>query len=132
MADVAGTGAAMRRRQRRQRSWWRHEQLSIAAAMATVSHHSFQVGTKNDAPRGQKTVSSAGGMRRAPLSEFAGPQGVAVTVGDVVAGAPLLVVPTLHGNDGVDGTTVSFLLAQNLRLQKEEEEVLDRRSKDGV
>ena len=77
--------------------------------------------TKNDAPRGQKTVTSAGGMRPAPLSEIIGPQGVAVTVCYVAAGAPLLVVPTLHGNDGVDGTTVSFLLAQSLELQKEEE-----------
>ena len=35
--------------------------------------------------------------------------------------APLLVVPSLRGADGVDGTTVSFLLAENLKLQKEEE-----------
>ena len=32
------------------------------------------------------------------------PQGAA-TVGYVAAGAPLLVVPTLHGDDGIDGTT---------------------------
>ena len=31
-------------------------------------------------------------------------------------------VPSLRGDDGVDGTTVSFLLAENLKLQKEEKE----------
>ena len=44
--------------------------------------------------------------------------------------APLLVVPSLRGADGVDGTTVSFLLAENLKLQKkEEEEEKERRRK---
>ena len=41
-------------------------------------------------------------------------QGATVTVGYVAAGAPLLVVPSLRGDDGVDGTTVSYFLAQNL------------------
>ena len=41
------TGAAQRRKQRRLRSWWRHEQQSIAAALATFQHHSS---------RGQKTA----------------------------------------------------------------------------
>ena len=40
--------AAQRRKQRRLRSLWRHEQQSIAAALATYSHHS--------AIRGQKTA----------------------------------------------------------------------------
>ena len=34
------TGAAQRRRQRRLRSWWRHEQQLIAVALATSLHHS--------------------------------------------------------------------------------------------
>ena len=41
--------------------------------------------------------------------------------------APLLVVPSLRGADGVDGTTVSFLLAENLKLQKKKEEEKERR-----
>ena len=58
MADRA-SGAAMRRRQRRLRSWWRHEQQSIAAVLATVTHHSHsKVGTANAALRGQKTGTS--------------------------------------------------------------------------
>ena len=57
-ADRA-TGAAWRRRQRRLRSWWRHEQQTVAAVLATVTHHSHsKVGTANDAPRGQRTVTS--------------------------------------------------------------------------
>ena len=49
----------MRRRQRRLRSWWRHEQQTVAAVLATVTHHSHsKVGTANDAPRGQETVTS--------------------------------------------------------------------------
>ena len=36
--------------------------------------------------------------------------------------APLLVVASLAGGDEVDATTVSFLLRENLKLQKEEEE----------
>ena len=52
-------GAAWRRRQRRLRSWWRHEQQTVAAVLATVTHHSHsKVGTANDAPRGQKKVTS--------------------------------------------------------------------------
>ena len=44
--------------------------------------------------------------------------------------APLLVVPSLRGADGVDGTTVSYLLAENLKLQKEEEEKKRRRKRE--
>ena len=44
--------------------------------------------------------------------------------------APLLVVPSLRGADGVDGTTVSFLLAANLKLQKKKEEEEERRRKE--
>ena len=43
---------------------------------------------------------------------------------------PLLVVPSLRGADGVDGTTVSYLLAENLKLQKKEEEKKRRRKRE--
>ena len=55
-------------------------------------------------------------------------KGAAVTVGYMSDGAPLQVVPTLHGDDSVDCTTVSFLLVQNLKLKKEEEQ--ERRKKE--
>ena len=38
-------------------------------ALATVTHHSFQVGTAHDALRSQKPDTSAGGMRPPPLVE---------------------------------------------------------------
>ena len=40
LSEQPRTGAAQRRKQRRLRSWWRHEQQSIAAALATSLHHS--------------------------------------------------------------------------------------------
>ena len=56
---AAFVSAAQRRKQRRLRSWWRHEQQSIAAVLATVSHHSFsKVDTANAALRGQKIGTS--------------------------------------------------------------------------
>ena len=60
----AGPSAAKRRRERRLRSWWRHERMSITAVLATVSHHSYpKVDTKYDAPRGQKTVTTCRVLR---------------------------------------------------------------------
>ena len=58
---AALVSAAQRRKQRRLRSWWRHEQQSIAAVLATVSHHSHsKVDTANAALRGQKIGSEVG------------------------------------------------------------------------
>ena len=128
-------------RQRRLRSRWRHEQQSITAALATVMHHSSgKVHTANGAPRSQKLATRAEeeveyephyalrgqktpppGERPAPLSEVAGPQRSDRTERHSAVLAPLLVVPSLRGADGVDGT-VSFLLAENLKLQKKKEE----------
>ena len=62
-------GSAVRRRERRLRSFWRHEQMAIQMALASVTHHSFQVGTAHDALRRQKPVTSAGGMRPLPFVE---------------------------------------------------------------
>ena len=56
-----GTGSAHRRRERWLRSWLRHEQQSIAAVLATVTHHSFdKVGTARGVPRNQKTATRTG------------------------------------------------------------------------
>ena len=52
MSTMAGVGiaagAAKRRRERRLRSWLRHERMTVAMALAEVTHHT--------APRGQKTA----------------------------------------------------------------------------
>ena len=39
---MAARGSAVRRRERRMRSWWRHEQASVRMAMISASHHSYQ------------------------------------------------------------------------------------------
>ena len=46
LSGQPSTGAAQRRKQRRLRSWSRHEQQSIAAALATSLHHSALRGQK--------------------------------------------------------------------------------------
>ena len=51
---------ARRRRERRMRSWFRHEQQSIRMALATVLHHSHdRVHTEYGAPRSQNTATRA-------------------------------------------------------------------------
>ena len=39
---MAARGSAVRRRERRMRSWWRHEQASVRMTLITACHHSFQ------------------------------------------------------------------------------------------
>ena len=68
--QVDGDGAAKRRRLRRLRSWWRHEQQTVAAVLATFQHHS--------APRGPRTARTGEGARDEPhgyAPEDAPPQG---------------------------------------------------------
>ena len=49
---VGGSGAARRRRDRRLRMHWRHEQLSLRMLRASMGHHSWQsrtsVGVQTD------------------------------------------------------------------------------------
>ena len=74
---AALVSAAQRRKQRRLRSWWRHEQQSIAAVLATVTHHSFdKVGTANAALRGQKTGTSTRGPAAAEYFSLSDDEGV--------------------------------------------------------
>ena len=117
MSGVDGaSGAAKRRRERRQRSWLRHEQLSVKMALSAALHHSRGVGPElHEAPRGPKTdraveeevreVNGAlEGQKRPPpgtrpgVLQDPGPPWVeAVTVGYVAAGAPSLVVAPVAG-----------------------------------
>ena len=70
------------------------------------------------------------GLRPAPPSEAAGPQGAAATGGYVAAGAPLLAVSSLRGFDGVDDITAKFLLQQALVLKEKEEEERVKREQE--
>ena len=66
-----GSGAAKRRRDRRLRMRWRHEQLTLQMALAAAIHHSRDVG-----PRARGWVRSAlhGEDREAPTSQEPGTQ----------------------------------------------------------
>ena len=70
----------------------------------------LQVGTKHDAPRGQKTVTSAGGSRPAPVLEVAGPQRAAATIGCVAAAVPLLTTLVLGVADNLLDAKTPFCL----------------------
>ena len=75
-------GSAWRRRQRRLRSWWRHEQQSVAMALSAAAHHSYDkvaAGTKYDGLRAQTTDRAGEAAYRAPRrqkSRAAGLSGV--------------------------------------------------------
>ena len=130
--DCAGTSSARRRRERRLRSWLRHERMTVAMELAAATHHSFPKGgwpdTTHDALRGQKTASSAGahpGVLKEPEVPWE-----AATVGYVAAPGPLLAVPVLAGGDGVDGTALSFLVQRAVEDRKREEEEKERKKKE--
>ena len=62
-------GAAWRQRQRRLRSWWRHEQQSVALALSAAAHHSYDkvaAGAKYDGLRAQTTDRAGEAAHRAP------------------------------------------------------------------
>ena len=108
----------MRRRQRRLRSWWRHEQQSIAAALSTYSHHSAPRLKTARAGEWGSEMNNTAKTRRTPTSQpelldlsDEGPGGVrpltlaeprpqekvlrhtAEQIGDSVPGLPALGVP---------------------------------------
>ena len=116
MADRA-TGAA-RRRERRLRSWWRHERMSIACALAEALHHSSGTkpstcdtrvveGVTNDALRGQNTVTRAREVEErelhgAPLRQKPPPPGTRP--------APLVEVPPQTGYERHCGSGFELVL----------------------
>ena len=95
LSEQPRTGAAQRRKQRQLRSWWRHEQQSIAAALATSLHH-FSRGQRKATAREEESelnytakvrktpplqpvllslyAEESGGGRPASLAEPPGPQ----------------------------------------------------------
>ena len=139
-AGVDTATAAARRRQRRLRSWLRHERMTVAMTLADMTHHTAPRGPKmarvwegveheqHDGLRAQKPPLP--GVRPGSLFD-PGPQRSDRTVRHSAGDAPLQVVPALRGDDGVDGTTLRFLLEQNLLLKKkqEEEKVKERAKK---
>ena len=119
-AGVDTATAAARRRQRRLHSWLRHERMTVAMTLAEMARVWEGVEhEQHDGLRAQKPPLP--GVRPGSLFD-PGPQRSDRTVRHSAGDAPLQVVPELHGDDGVDGTTLRFLLEQNLLLKKKQEE----------
>ena len=106
--------------------------LELAAAL----HHSAQpAGPVVEGPSEGEVLETYDAPRRlnallpgkrpgVPLEPVA--EGAAVTGGYVAAGAPLLVVPALHGEDSVDGTTVHFLPRRRKRRRRRGRELEEK------
>ena len=128
--------SARRRRERRLRSAWRHEQLSVAMSLAAATHHSAQ---PNAAERGLKMGTGASeeevhetndalrGLKRPPPGEPSilaepGPQRSDRSLRHSSGNAPLLVVATLAAAaaDGVDAATLAFLTDRALEARRKE------------
>ena len=108
---------------RRPRAARRHEQLSIAMAVAAVSHHSAPRSErpgKKKALRGQKTATE-GGHRSGVLTEPEPHGRGASTDGYVAAPVPSLAVPLLACAAGevVDSSSLQYLTAAALRQREE-------------
>ena len=74
-------GSAWRRRQPRLRSWWRHEQHTVAMALSAAAHHSFDkvaAGAKYDGLRAQMTDRAGEAAHRAPRRQKSKAAGDAV------------------------------------------------------
>ena len=68
----AGSGSARRRRERRLRSWLRHERMTVRMELTAALHHSAFKGAgfeTHDAPRSKKTVNSKRGAELFSLFE---------------------------------------------------------------
>ena len=91
--------------------------MKLAAAL----HHSRDARSNvvHEAPRGPKTASS--GKLPAPPAEVAEPQGLLAAPRCPDAGMPLLSVLLLAGGDGIDDTTVRWLLRKRQREESEKE-----------
>ena len=151
MASWQPSRAAQRRRWRRLRALPRHGRQSIAMALAAALHHTpplcwseeekcgvaagrRSTGTEHrhqgqeveheqyHAPREQKPPPP--GERPGLLAEL-GPQKSDRTAQRSSGVTPLVVVPSLAGGDGIDSTTISFLVRVALK-QKEEKEKEER------
>ena len=131
--ELAG-GAAQRRRERRLRSWLRHERQTVAMVLAEACHHSsgsFPPTLKErrmagqdayEALRGQRTARTAG-LHPNELVE-PGVQGRLVAHSRPgCGGAPSPSLPHLAGGDTLDDTSVHFLLEMALLSPEEVEQL---------
>ena len=132
MSDHAGT--SWRRRERRLRSWPRHERMTVAMELAAATHHSSPKGwwpvATHNALRGQKSVSSVGARPaalREPVPQLASEHAAC----PCSSGAPPLSLLVLadRAADVVDSSSLRFLTASALEARREEEEEEEERQK---
>ena len=136
MADHAGAGSAKRRRERRLRSWWRHERMSIACALAEALHHSSgspeydrrRVGVaQHGAVRGQTTATRARGPGTQYFTfgdeDVPGPQVKELQRVVVYVDTPSLDVPALHMIEEVDADMLARLAFPEQMIVQELPEV---------
>ena len=129
-ARDAGTSAAKRRRERRLRSWWRQERMSIAAALAEALHHSSGTrpskydtrvveDSQHGAVRGQTTATRAvvPGTQYFTFDDedVLAPQERVLQRIEVYVDAPSLDVPALQWDEEAN----AFLLAPLLHSQEQ-------------
>ena len=112
------TGAAARRRERRLRSWAKHERLSIAMALAEKLHHSVQkVVEQHAVPREQKTASASEGEEYRKNALYEAPRGQKTPLPGTrtvsTAPVPQVVLTDLGGEVVHDATLVAFLEVRN-------------------
>ena len=110
------SGVARRRRERRLRSWCRHEQQSIRMALGAAAHHSAQ---QHAAPRSQRTGTRAGEgevfeSREAPRGQNTpSPGGAASTaVGGAAAGVGTAALPWTRLSMPCRGHRLSMFLCR--------------------
>ena len=142
MAGVGiATGSALRRRQRRLRQWHRHERMTVAMALAEVTHHAVPRGPKTARAEEEVEYETHAGLRaqktpppgeRPGILAEPGPQRSDRTVRRSSGETPLLVVASLAAvaADGVDAATLSFLTAQALEDRRKEEEERKMKEKE--
>ena len=125
-------GAAQRRRERRLRSWYRHEQQTVRMALATYSHHSALRGQKT-ARAGEEVneVHFTATFRANPPPQAAGTEYFSLDVedvhtveqmGDCVAVVPSLDVPVPQMVDQpvvvLQGLDMSMPVEQGIEVPK--------------
>ena len=128
MDGERGSGAALRRRERRLRAWQRHVRTAVQLALAEKFHHSANKVEPDNALRGQEKRAGREEAGLAPVSEVAGPQRCDRTLRGTSLGAPSLAAPQLAANETLDSSALSFLL--NLALEEKEKEEEERRKKE--
>ena len=89
-SDEHAVGAAMRRRQRRLRSWLRHERMTVAMALTEMTHHAAQGDRRWPGPGRRRTRS----MTRLMVDQLAVLKPVDSSVPDRIIAVPKISLPS--------------------------------------